>query len=56
MYGEIYEIAFVADNPGNWLFHCHDLHYASNGMVSMVKYHHFEEFYTGTGRVDNQPE
>lgn len=55
-YGETYEIAFLADNPGNWLFHCHDLHHASNGMVNIVKYNNFEEFYTDTGRVDNQPE
>lgn len=55
-YGETYEVAFVADNPGNWLFHCHDLHHASNGMVTMVKYSDFEEFYKDTGKVDNQPE
>lgn len=55
-YGETYEVAFIADNPGNWLFHCHDLHHASNGMVTMVKYNNFEEFYKDTGKVDNQPE
>lgn len=54
--GETYEVAFLADNPGNWLFHCHDLHHASNGMVTMVKYNNFEKFYTDTGEVDNQPE
>lgn len=54
--GETYEVAFMADNPGNWLFHCHDLHHASNGMVTMVKYNNFEVFYTDTGKVDNQPE
>ena len=21
---------FLADNPGTWLLHCHDLHHASN--------------------------
>ncbi|WP_337019522.1 multicopper oxidase family protein [Oceanobacillus massiliensis] len=55
-YGETYEVAFVADNPGNWLFHCHDLHHASNGMVTTVNYNNFEEFYNDTGEVDNQPE
>ena len=54
--GETYEVAFLADNPGNWLFHCHDLHHASSGMVAMMKYNNFEEFYTDTGKVDNQPE
>ncbi|KAF9141833.1 hypothetical protein BGX30_004033 [Mortierella sp. GBA39] len=31
--GETYEVAFEADNPGEWMFHCHDLHHASAGMV-----------------------
>lgn len=30
-------IAFVADNPGNWLIHCHMLEHAASGMTS-----HFE--------------
>lgn len=54
--GETYEVAFLANNPGNWLFHCHDLHHASSGMVAMVKYNHFDEFYKDTGKVDNRPE
>lgn len=54
--GETYEVAFLADNPGNWLFHCHDLHHASNGMVSLVKYNNFDTFYKDTGKVDNLPE
>ncbi|WP_188453350.1 multicopper oxidase family protein [Virgibacillus oceani] len=54
--GETYEVAFIADNPGNWLFHCHDLHHASSGMVMLVKYNNFEEFYTDTGKVDNKPQ
>ncbi|WP_270179808.1 multicopper oxidase family protein [Alkalihalobacillus sp. CinArs1] len=54
--GETYEVAFLADNPGNWLFHCHDLHHASNGMMSLVKYNNFEEFYQSSGDVENMPE
>ncbi|KGX87020.1 multicopper oxidase family protein [Pontibacillus litoralis] len=54
--GETYEVAFVANNPGNWLFHCHDLHHASNGMVTEVKYNNFKPFYKDSGKVDNQPE
>lgn len=34
--GEEVVVAFKADNPGNWLFHCHDLHHATAGMVNMV--------------------
>ncbi|RXZ02162.1 multicopper oxidase family protein [Fictibacillus sp. S7] len=51
--GETYEVAFVADNPGNWMFHCHDLHHASAGMMTMVKYKNFKEFYKDKGKVNN---
>lgn len=40
--GERYDIEFVADNPGVWLFHCHELHHADAGMVMMVKYDGYE--------------
>ncbi|MCL6518077.1 multicopper oxidase domain-containing protein [Alicyclobacillus sp.] len=36
--GETYDIAFRADNPGLWMFHCHDLHHASAGMDVVVQY------------------
>lgn len=32
--GRSQEIAFVADNPGNWLFHCHMLSHAASGMTT----------------------
>lgn len=35
--GEAREIAFVADNPGDWLFHCHMLAHAASGMTTWVK-------------------
>jgi FtsP/CotA-like multicopper oxidase with cupredoxin domain len=28
------EIAFVADNPGKWLYHCHMLEHAAGGMTT----------------------
>ena len=31
------EIAFVADNPGNWLLHCHMLEHAASGMRTWLK-------------------
>lgn len=31
------EIAFVADNPGDWLFHCHMLGHAASGMLQWVR-------------------
>ncbi|WP_206885027.1 multicopper oxidase family protein [Alicyclobacillus mali (ex Roth et al. 2021)] len=36
--GESYDIAFRADNPGLWMFHCHDLEHAASGMDVMVQY------------------
>jgi len=31
------DIAFVADNPGNWAFHCHVLEHAASGMMGYVR-------------------
>jgi len=35
--GETCTIAFVADNPGDWLFHCHMLSHAASGMMTWLK-------------------
>jgi FtsP/CotA-like multicopper oxidase with cupredoxin domain len=31
-------IAFDADNPGHWAFHCHNLYHMQAGMMTSVKY------------------
>jgi FtsP/CotA-like multicopper oxidase with cupredoxin domain len=31
------EIAFVADNPGNWMLHCHVLEHQASGMMTTVR-------------------
>ncbi|MFB6096131.1 MAG: multicopper oxidase family protein, partial [Haloferacaceae archaeon] len=31
-------IDFRADNPGNWLFHCHNLYHLASGMARVVRY------------------
>jgi manganese oxidase len=42
--GETYDIDFIANNPGEWLFHCHELHHTTNadvepgGLISVIKY------------------
>ena len=36
--GESYDIAFVADNPGIWMDHCHDLPHARQGLVAHLMY------------------
>ena len=41
---ERYDVEFIADNPGEWAFHCHDLHHLTNngvylgGLHTMLKY------------------
>ncbi|WP_152394256.1 multicopper oxidase family protein [Paenibacillus guangzhouensis] len=54
--GEQYVVAFEADNPGDWMFHCHDLHHASAGMVTDVMYKDFQSNYTPDPSVGNKPE
>ncbi|HHP5617986.1 TPA: multicopper oxidase family protein [Bacillus cereus] len=54
--GEEYEVAFVADNPGEWMFHCHDLHHASAGMVTEVKYTDYKSDYVPNRNIPNKPE
>jgi len=29
-------IAFVADNPGKWLLHCHMIEHQAGGMVTWI--------------------
>ena len=31
------EIAFVADNPGDWMFHCHVLEHQAAGMMGVIR-------------------
>ena len=31
------EIAFVADNPGDWMFHCHIIEHQETGMMSYIR-------------------
>ncbi|MBL4613922.1 MAG: multicopper oxidase domain-containing protein [Magnetovibrio sp.] len=31
------KIALVADNPGDWLFHCHTLAHVQGGMLSIIR-------------------
>jgi FtsP/CotA-like multicopper oxidase with cupredoxin domain len=31
-------VAFDADNPGKWMFHCHNLYHMQSGMMTQVQY------------------
>ncbi|WP_346915580.1 multicopper oxidase family protein [uncultured Roseibium sp.] len=35
--GETVKVAFQADNPGKWLFHCHMLEHAAAGMTTWIR-------------------
>jgi len=37
-HGETYEVAFVADNPGVWMDHCHNLPHAAEGLMTHLAY------------------
>ncbi|GIO08901.1 copper oxidase [Brevibacillus reuszeri] len=54
--GEEFVVAFIADNPGEWMFHCHDLGHAAQGMMSEVKYEGFQRDFVVDPTVNNKPE
>ncbi len=54
--GETYEIAFVADNPGIWMDHCHNLPHAAEGLVAHLMYAGVTSSYEIGGHADNHPE
>ncbi|MCY9694210.1 multicopper oxidase family protein [Paenibacillus alginolyticus] len=54
--GEEYVVAFEANNPGDWMFHCHDLHHASAGMVTELKYTDYKSDFVADPNAGNKPE
>ncbi|MDQ3611498.1 MAG: multicopper oxidase domain-containing protein, partial [Actinomycetota bacterium] len=54
--GETFEIAFVADNPGIWMDHCHNLRHAAEGLVAHLMYTGIESSYLIGGEPGNRPE
>jgi FtsP/CotA-like multicopper oxidase with cupredoxin domain len=36
--GQVFEIAFTADNPGIWMDHCHNFQHGANGMIMHLAY------------------
>jgi FtsP/CotA-like multicopper oxidase with cupredoxin domain len=54
--GESYDIAFVANNPGIWMDHCHNLKHATQGMIAHLMYEGFDTPYRIAGPADNKPE
>jgi FtsP/CotA-like multicopper oxidase with cupredoxin domain len=54
--GEEYVVAFEADNTGDWMFHCHDLHHASAGMVTHLLYSDYKSDFAADPKAGNKPE
>jgi len=54
--GESYEIAFIADNPGIWMDHCHDLEHAVDGLVAHLAYTGVHTPFRIGGPPSNEPE
>ncbi|MCM3270857.1 multicopper oxidase family protein [Paenibacillus elgii] len=54
--GDEYVVAFEAANEGNWMFHCHDLHHASAGMVTELKYSDYNTDFVADPNAGNKPE
>jgi FtsP/CotA-like multicopper oxidase with cupredoxin domain len=40
--GETVDILVRGDNPGPWLLHCHHVHHASAGMITLLQYEGYE--------------
>jgi FtsP/CotA-like multicopper oxidase with cupredoxin domain len=53
---ETYEVAFLADNPGLWMDHCHNLPHAKEGLVAHLMYEGVDTPYRVGGALGNQPE
>lgn len=54
--GETYEIAFIANNPGLWMDHCHNLTHAADGMSMHLMYEGVTTPYSVGSGTQNHPE
>ncbi|MEW9672586.1 multicopper oxidase domain-containing protein [Ammoniphilus sp. 3BR4] len=54
--GETYEVAFITDNPGNWMFHCHKFQHAAAGMGTSISYRDYLLHFTPDPNAGNQME
>jgi FtsP/CotA-like multicopper oxidase with cupredoxin domain len=53
---ETWDVAFLADNPGLWMLHCHVLIHAAYGLSTMVSYQGIHTPYTIGTRSGDFPE
>jgi FtsP/CotA-like multicopper oxidase with cupredoxin domain len=53
---ETWDVAFVANNPGFWMFHCHVLLHAFMGMDAMIAYTNVSTPYRIGANTGNNPD
>jgi FtsP/CotA-like multicopper oxidase with cupredoxin domain len=53
--GESYEVAFLADNPGVWMDHCHNLAHAAEGLTAHLMYEGVHTPFRVGGGVEGGP-
>jgi FtsP/CotA-like multicopper oxidase with cupredoxin domain len=54
--GQSFEVAFLADNPGIWMDHCHNLEHAKQGLVTHLMYEGVTTPYRLGKDSGNEPE
>ncbi|HRW18940.1 MAG TPA: multicopper oxidase domain-containing protein [Dermatophilaceae bacterium] len=54
--GDSYQLAFVADNPGIWVDHCHNLRHAQEGLVAHLAYEGVTTPFLAGDATGNHPE
>ncbi|GIE88747.1 multicopper oxidase family protein [Actinoplanes regularis] len=54
--GDTFEVAFVADNPGIWADHCHNLKHVPEGLVAHLMYTGVRSSFLVGGPARNVPE
>ncbi len=54
--GQTYEVAFLADNPGIWVDHCHNLPHVNQGLVAHLMYEGVDTPFVIGGNHDNRLE
>ena len=54
--GSVYDVAFLANNPGIWMDHCHNLPHAAEGLVAHLMYTGVHTPLMIGGSAGNEPE
>jgi FtsP/CotA-like multicopper oxidase with cupredoxin domain len=54
--GQVWRVGLVADNPGIWMDHCHNLEHAALGMVTHLAYEGVVSPFKHGGTADNDAE